>query len=266
MQLFVFDPAAKANGSAANAHGEAASAHGQMPCTQGDTSSASIVLLASSAQIGQGTQNAARAAAQTANPAAGLDVTPALQLQPPGVTPTSQMQAPGAIPTSQMQAPGVTPTSQMQAPGVPQSPVLRAPINPSGPSQSGKSIDSFFQISRTAMPVGAVPQSIETHKKSKSGDSKSFLWHLMDNAGVPMFYGNTGPELDPRLRRNYQDPQLPDMNVKNNKRKAESTQDNVQANSKDSGDSNDAPQIPHKIPEGQLDGTQLVPPNVKSEP
>ena len=172
---------------------------------------------------------------------------------------------------------GVAPAGQMQTHGEAPIPVLRAPINPSAASQvatpidsqvsnSGKTIDSFFQTSKTAPSARAVSVSNEKSRKKAKCGSKSFLWHFMDNAGIPMFFGDTGPELDPRLKRDYRDPQLPDLNVKNGMNRVDSTRDGVSATAAQRGASCDPQMILHKIPEGQLDGTQVSPQNVKIEP
>ena len=93
------------------------------------------------------------------------------------------------------------------------------------------SVDSFFQCGAlqnlpsmskrdrtkalsTETDVGAfqkLPKE-ETKTGSPHPSAGRFLWHFMDNLGIPMFYGNHDEALDPSIRRAYSNPKLPDIN------------------------------------------------------
>lgn len=234
--------------------------------------------MASAAQVGQGTQNAARAASQSAASDGSSTVTTCSSTnQAPEVVLPPVLRAP--IESTFGSPPGVPTGSPLRAPiesppGSPTGSPLRAPIvSPTGPPSYStparaidSRIDSFFQISKSAAPPPVPASGEKSRKKSKKSESKSFLWHVMDNAGIPMFFGEAGPELDPRLKRNYVDPRLPVVEAKGNARKSDFTQETNSVNSTQGETSCDSQQILHKIPEGQLDGTQVMPQSVKTEP
>ena len=78
--------------------------------------------------------------------------------------------------------------------------------------KSDDSVASFFQIN--AAKTGPAYGLINSNTKSGSapGASHSAFWHIMDNLGVPLPTGNNTEALDPSLRRNYVNPELPNIN------------------------------------------------------
>ncbi|HEY9732359.1 MAG TPA: hypothetical protein V6C89_10635 [Drouetiella sp.] len=129
-------------------------------------------------------------------------------------------------------------------------------------SQGTGSIDSFFQMD--SGPVGrssnsnlpernavaksqsTTPNSAETTRSAGIAPLR-FLWHVMDNAGVPMFFGNKDDDLDPSLRQGYTG-----STVSRTKAAPSAPVINVGT----AGSAVTAPsQGPHKIPESELEGT-----------
>jgi hypothetical protein len=92
---------------------------------------------------------------------------------------------------------------------------LRGLIGSPADASTGKSDDSvasFFQIN--AAKTGPAYGLINSNTKSGSspGATHSALWHIMDNLGVPLPTGSNTDALDPSLRRNYVNPELPNIN------------------------------------------------------
>jgi hypothetical protein len=113
----------------------------------------------------------------------------------------------------------------------------------SAPPATG-SVDSFFQLNQSA--ANLPPQFSAPAKKSTGGAPFRFFWHVMDNAGVPMFFGKSDDDLDPSLRQGY----AGTISVESKYPKP--NQDpGVGASSAPTPQS----QGSHKIPEGELEGT-----------
>lgn len=126
------------------------------------------------------------------------------------------------------------------------------------------SVESFFQISGTPSRAGASPvfpdASMSRTGRSNEGASppqpsaKSaaaapfrFLWHVMDNAGVPMFFGKSDENIDPSLRQGYASA----ISAPTSLRRPVDSNSGVS----ESGAANTPSVTPHKIPESELEGT-----------
>ena len=83
-------------------------------------------------------------------------------------------------------------------------------------NQGTGSVESFFQIDNNGrVPAASYTSNNKTASrllsefnspeptKSAAGAPFRFLWHVMDNAGVPMFFGKSDDDLDPSLRLGY---------------------------------------------------------------
>jgi len=96
-------------------------------------------------------------------------------------------------------------------------------------------VESFFQCN----PANQTQQPKK--KKSILKSPGKIIWHVLDNFGVPMFVGKDS-DLDPSLSQAYVMPP-PATSVKNT-----------------------APAIPQKIPESELEGTDVSPKNDQTLP
>jgi hypothetical protein len=120
------------------------------------------------------------------------------------------------------------------------------------PALQQGTVESFFQVSpapRSARPAASgadtakLGENQDEHKKSV----KRFLWHALDNIGVPMFFGNKDDDLDPSLAHGYI------MRSENGARAAQaSNQDKATANSAVVNQ----PSV-HKIPDSELEGVNF---------
>jgi hypothetical protein len=90
------------------------------------------------------------------------------------------------------------------------------------------SIESVFQIPPVAKNINQ-----STKKKPLKGAAK-LIWHTLDNLGVPMFIGKDN-DLDPSLRQGYVAPSSAISNRQS------------------------VPITPQKIPESELEGTDISP-------
>lgn len=129
--------------------------------------------------------------------------------------------------------------------------------------QGTGSIDSFFQLDSANVERSNSFRSADTNfasqsnslRQSSSAESRKsagvaplrFLWHVMDNAGVPMFFGNKDNDLDPSLRQGYESSIISQSKaLKSNEASAGATV----------GSASRAPSHgPQKIPESELEGT-----------
>lgn len=108
------------------------------------------------------------------------------------------------------------------------------------PSTTEKNtVESFFQCNSLNIPV-KTKTSIKK-KTSLLGGAGKVLWHVLDNLGVPMFVGKDS-DLDPSLRQAYV---MPSPVV---------SRQTI------------APVIPQKIPESELEGTDVNPKNDQTLP
>ena len=214
--------------------------------------------LASSAQAGFGAQNAAQAAAQSS---AGSAVTGATAPIAPATSAPSYWSS-----TTEPQLRGLTsPSSSSSSASSFASPASSASASssasyPSTPSSAtGKgSIESYFQLSGSRSSVPPEVRSRPDDATKKKFSPGKALWHILDNAGVPMFGGNTDADIDPRITRSYIDPPLPNLNSKVGK----ASDDTIDTSKLHTISSDKDPGYaiqgtPHKIPEGQLEGTDL---------
>jgi hypothetical protein len=137
-------------------------------------------------------------------------------------------------------------TRGLEAGGKPALQQSQSPVLPQG------TVESFFQVSpaqRSARPTASssdatkLSEDQDDHKKSV----KRFLWHTLDNIGVPMFFGNKDDDLDPSLAHGYI------MRSENGARAAQTpNKDNATANSAVINQ----PSV-HKIPDSELEGVNF---------
>jgi hypothetical protein len=178
---------------------------------------------------------------------------------------TGQIFSPSGLPQSSTQSytppnPGNTPTVTFPTPplplgeGVLQSfpgstiPLGNGTQKPAGATAQGSgtqqplpavietnTIESFFQCNTPGTLANAKPSA---KKKSSLG---KVIWHTLDNLGVPMFVGKDN-DLDPSLSQAYvlPSPATPIKNI--------------------------VPAIPQKIPESELEGTDVSPNNDQTLP
>lgn len=127
------------------------------------------------------------------------------------------------------------------------------------------SVQSFFQITPQPSQAGAIPVSPaapiahpgKTDSSAASPPTSSaksaaaapfrFLWHVMDNAGVPMFFGKSDDNLDPSLRQGYASA----ISAPAALRRPVDQKSGVT----ESGAATMPAVTPHKIPESELEGT-----------
>jgi hypothetical protein len=139
-------------------------------------------------------------------------------------------------------------------------PQLRESINASAQYNS---VESFFQLNpvrdtqsanKPTSIKGASPAAKESsptnETKSLMGKTGRVVWHILDNAGVPMFVGRNDADLDPGIARTY---------VINPTVTTETRAVKLDAASNENSQTAPAPQTPQaihgKIPESELDGT-----------
>jgi hypothetical protein len=148
---------------------------------------------------------------------------------------------------------------------------VKAPIDGQGRGLSGSaaintgqqgSVESFFQVrspnvyrqstdfrddKTTAKLTSELRAEPQRRSKSAVGAPGRFLWHALDNMGVPMFFGKHDDDLYPTLRDGYMSPSstatIKNMNVDSHDRGATDSSANAQSTNS------------HKIPESELQGT-----------
>lgn len=138
---------------------------------------------------------------------------------------------------------------------------LRGVIGAPTDASTGKlddSVASFFQINaaKTGPGYGLIKSSTTSTSGSAPGATHSALWHIMDNLGVPVPTGNNTEALDPSLRRNYVNPELP--NINNYKTRSGKTQTLTRGYEAPPTASTQTPAATainmQKIPESELEG------------
>ena len=175
-----------------------------------------------------------------------------------GLAGTGQIFSPAGLPQSSTQSytpptPGNTPTVTFPTPPLPVGglsgfPASSLPLHTDTQKPAGSTtvegkvqlnaplappistVDTFFQC-----PPAALPQA---QSKSKTRGPGRFLWHVLDNLGVPMFY-STDEDLDPTINRAFAMPAPP-------------------VPGKTGGQV-----TPQKIPDSELEGTEPSPDNAK---
>jgi hypothetical protein len=141
---------------------------------------------------------------------------------------------------------------------------------PAAPSGENSNVESFFQI-----PSGLNPsspdkesarhsQAFATERKPFDNSAGRFLWHLLDNVGIPVPIGSHDQALDPSIRRNYVNPPLPDPDKYRNSANRntvanDSMPSQIPSSAVGPGDSTRVPaiSIQQKIPTSELEGTDL---------
>ncbi len=181
---------------------------------------AAPVLLASSAQGSMGASSAAQSAgAQTAKSSMqATQAPPPIEPSTPPATQSNQpsfsQTAPQSIPNLPSQSTANTlsqpvnssPTTSVAptaAGGPVGKPLLRENVvhNNANADNQDVPVESFFDCEPIA------PQGVRTsftgnpnsNRKKSGWHAEKFLWHVLDNAGVPMFLGNRQAELDPSI-------------------------------------------------------------------
>jgi hypothetical protein len=125
------------------------------------------------------------------------------------------------------------------------------------------SVESFFQVraanvyrqsadfnddKTTASLTSEFSAAPQRRSKSVVGAPGRFLWHALDNMGVPMLFGKHDDDLDPTLRNGYTSPSGID-------RRKTMTIDNLDPGATGSSAVNAQSSNLHKIPESELEGT-----------
>jgi hypothetical protein len=224
--------------------------------------SGSQILLASSAQIGAGAQNAAQNASQSsaassaAAQSAPIAPTPAPPVAPALSTPSltsspSQSLAPNAM---QSNSPSNSTNLNEKNTGQgAQMPALREMIqqNSSSNGQEGN-IESFFQVRKNNSPPAVVEDQRHQQRAPKTAPGRA-LWHILDNAGIPMFMGNKDEDLDPSLTRNYTNP--PQLSAENKDTKTQSGSGSAKQTATETVSVTKC----HKIPDSELEGIEVSP-------
>ena len=127
-------------------------------------------------------------------------------------------------------------------------------------NQGTGDVEAFFQINNTGKTPAAGYASHDQStarllsefnspepKKSATGAPFRFLWHVMDNAGVPMFFGKNDDDLDPSLRQGYSSAVTIEAKQSGLIDPSTGATGNGAVNAPSKG--------PHKIPESELEGT-----------
>jgi hypothetical protein len=157
---------------------------------------------------------------------------------------------------------GVMPGSSAQA-------QLRGAINQNQAAPSN-AVESFFQCApiQNLPPGPAVLNSRRTdlqHKAAASAEQDSikgkagrFMWHVLDNAGIPMPLKGKEDGLDPSLRRSYTNPPLPDIERTNirDRGSEELVQSTIQSST--------TVDVRQKIPLSELEGVEISQPKDES--
>jgi hypothetical protein len=93
-------------------------------------------------------------------------------------------------------------------------PQLRGLIGTPGGTLPGSenSVESFFQVNAAKTGPGYKLMNAGSVSGSSPAANHTALWHIMDNLGIPVPTGSNAEALDPSLRRNYVNPELPEIN------------------------------------------------------
>lgn len=87
---------------------------------------------------------------------------------------------------------------------------LRDYIAPnSAPAQPG-SVESFFQIpsDTKVQPATSTSKTLESSRQPVRHSLFRGAWHILDNLGIPMFYGPDNTDLDPSIPSSFKMPPL----------------------------------------------------------
>jgi hypothetical protein len=227
-----------------------------LPYSTERSNSHRCILLASSAQAGFGAQNAAQAAA---NSSAASAATAATAPTAPTTAPIGPL-TPNLVPGSSAQ-PFAAPILRdaIKAPNT-QETSGASGVNGATGASGSRAIDSFFRISKPQQSSNSLPSpdDKQSSRKSKSSAGK-MLFRIMDNVGIPMFLHDTGPDLDPRLRRDYTDPPMPNLKPTSSPEKSGLSNTKNSDNTERNSTQRNSQSMPHKIPESQLEGTEPTP-------
>ena len=134
------------------------------------------------------------------------------------------------------------------------SPALRGTIGAQGsPPASAGTVESFFQVA----PLNKSPQGAKVQTASASDKKPALkgagraLWHIMDNAGVPMFLGKNN-DLDPSIDTSRWTPPPLVPNLK----RVDKPSDNPKQTVMEAPSQIETSAI-HKIPKSELEGVEL---------
>lgn len=129
------------------------------------------------------------------------------------------------------------------------------------------SVEAFFQVDQSKknsrqvllMQSGTVTPTGDSTSKWRTHGYSRFLWHVLDNAGIPMFWGQDTSYIDPSLKETYliSAPKLPcerDVNVEIKESMTSPTQP------ASAPVTTNAPALLQKIPESELEGVPLPTP------
>jgi hypothetical protein len=137
------------------------------------------------------------------------------------------------------------------------------------------SVESFFQVNsadvfrqspdfrndKTTEKLSAeLTEEPQRRSKSAIGGSGRFFWHVLDNVGVPMFFGKNDDDLEPTLRRGYPSPTKTDYKSIGGSGSRDLDATNGSATSSpplNLQPPNPQPPSSHKIPESELNGTSV---------
>ena len=198
-----------------------------------------------------------RGLAPSTNPGVTTGATPASLPSTSPIAPSTTPVVPGTTPS-------IVPASASATTSV--QPALRQTISKgSTPTAEENSVESFFQIdtkprnnpqSLLMQPATAATKS---NRNSHMFRPDRFVWHVLDNMGVPMFFGNHDSYLDPSLRESYviPSPKLP--NEKDVVKEIE-TSPSPRIPNFPQPTSATSESIHQKIPESELEGVPLPAP------
>ena len=146
-------------------------------------------------------------------------------------------------------------------------PVLRERIvgEPSASQPQDNSVESFFQLRNSNIITGVSPPSTKPASSATGDKDESsflhhagrFVWHVLDNAGVPMFFHESNDIDHPRIGKTYvvPPPKLPRESAivkeMNNPTAATTSVSKTPAQPT----SESAQSAPQKIPASELEGT-----------
>jgi len=139
-------------------------------------------------------------------------------------------------------------------------PALRGTLaKEASPAVPAGSVESFFQVSPARKTSATQPTKIQAAAAPTSTAAKTpvlkeasrALWHIMDNAGVPMFLGKSN-DLDPSIDTSHS---MPPSMVPNLKRVDKPVDNPKQTVVEDTSQIDNS--AIHKIPQSELEGVEL---------
>lgn len=159
-----------------------------------------------------------------------------------------------------------TPSAKADEPG---SAVLKQTIQKDSSAQEG-SVESFFQINpqtrnsrqNLLMQPAVVPPKNKANR-SVPHYAYRFVWHVLDNLGVPMFFGHDSP-IDPSITGTYviQSPKLP-----RERAVAKELEKSISQSRQPVTEPTTSQPVPaQKIPESELEGVKLPTPRDANAP